>query len=694
MRIRTGGFGNTLAAATLAVIWTLGAVGCSKPVESASPAAAPAATPPATPAPAAGNTGAADERLATVIAQSKFGDVTLRDVLEYGQTGYCTPLNDFKPTSHTVGKMPYELMTDVARWVGSRKAAYNEAMAKNDTEWLKSLEPELQKNVNSILILHMLKTQIKDQLTSPTQEEIAAYYEKVKPSFFQPASFTIRMMLLQTYEPYVAQEGDTLESIAQQVSGDPKAAANIRADVPGRPLRQESTKMTKPLTPGEKLLVPMNKEQLAEVKARLEAIVKDASATSDTHEREMRFTAAAKKYDESGLGGEITTPLPTGTKQSKAPLSEIVKAVDATPAGQISPVFQTKHGFQSVYVVEKVTSHSLPMAHPDVRKMIVDKLSQDRLMKLGEDMLGSMLENPKLKIDYELIAKGNTLTSDTVVAVLGEDKLLWSQMSETWKKKGSPREPARIRKMLSNSFVQPLAEMLFRDHLKPVMENPTSELAKKIAVLRTAFIGSAYISRLAVEEGARQVTPERTKEYYERNREKFFKTQAAAAFEVALWPLSSRQLELPPADRQQALQELLKEYQDSLAKVKTLDDYNSLKARLTEKLMLQGMSPMASPDPVPLTSLPNDFRRAVEKLGENQWSAPFIMSDNTGVATLLVTKTQAAGYQTLEEASSKIRQDLLGELIPPALKRYDDEFTQRAGVKIAIKPPATPAAKK
>lgn len=697
MRIRTGGFANTLALATLALAWTLGAGGCSKPGDATPAASAPgapaAAAVSATPAPAPGKAEAYAERVDSAVAHTKYGDVTFRDIVEYGQTGLCTPLNEFKPTTQTVSKVPYEMVTSVTLWIASRRAACEEVKAKNDPELNKLLELDLPRQVNSLLTRYMLKAEIKDQLTSPTQEEIADYYEKIKPTFFQPASFTIRMLLLQTYEPYVAQEGDTLESIAQQVTGDPKAAANIRSDAPGRPLRLDPLKMAKPLAPGEKLLAPMSKERMEEVRARLEAILKDVRATTDTHERELKFTAAAKKYDESGLNGEITTPLPTGTKQNKPPLTEIVKAVDATPAGQVSAVFQTKHGYQAVYVVEKVTSHSLPMTHPAVRDMIVNSLNKARLTRLGEEMLGSLLENPKLKIDYELIAKGNALTSDTVVAVLGEDKLHWGDMVEIWKQKGSPREPARVRKMLANSFIPPLAEMLFRDRLKPQMEDPKSELGKKLAVLRTAYIGSAYISNLAVEAAGKELQPERVKAYYERNRERFFKTPAAVAFEVAFWPLSAKEMELTGPARRQALEELLKAYQAELAKVKSLDDYSSLKARLAEKVLLQGLSPMASPEPVPLETLPNDLRKAAEKLGEKQWSAPFIMGDESGVATVFVTKAQAAGYQTLEEASAKIRQDLLGELIPPALKRVEDEYTQRAGVEMAIKPPA-PAAKK
>lgn len=689
MLILKGWFGKNLVLAALALLWVLGAGGCSQSTEP-SPADAPQAGAVSSTAAPAKSDSAAVQQLTheapinkaflKVVARTRFGDLTLKDLQYYAMTNLCPVLGNIGPTSLTTG-ISKQTMTAAVNWIASRQAATAEVDAKNEPELNRLVISGFKERLDTFIFAYMLHNEIMDQVTTPTQAELQTYYEKIKPTLFQPFSFTMRLMLLQTYEPpYVVQAGDSLESIAQQISGDPKMADLIRADVPSRPLRREPGKLFKPLYPGEKLLVPMNKERMQEVRTRLEALSRGFDKIADTHEREIKFLAMARKYDESGMKGEITGMLPTGTKQGQAPLTEIVKIVQETPEKQVSKIFQTKHGFNILFVEDKVESHSLPLDNPEVHQTLVDTLMKERIMKANDNTISALMDNPRLSVDYKLIASGNRLTSDTVVAVLGDEKLIWNDFKGSWTSQGSPSNESLIRKALIRN--QAFAGILFRDHLRPVLANPKSELAQQMTTMRTALVGSTYLVKLTADTMAKMLTRDKARDFYEKNKEKYFPTPPMASFDAPLMLLSPANMKLTGQARQNALNDLLQQYREALAKLKTPDDILDFKAKLDQKLSSLGIDPIHSVKPVPLTDFNQQMQALLSKAQVGKWTEPVVTQDNAGVFAILLRSYTPAGVEPFEAVIDKVNKQLYLQENSPIFKNFENEYLHRAEVRL------------
>lgn len=670
MFIRDGGLWRQQAFSILCLVCALGAGGCSKPAQTA------AAEAPGKAAPAAAKTPQ------TVLAETKFGEVTLKDLDYYAQTRLCKALNDLQASTQTTPRTA-DTYAPVIQWIASCQAAEAEAMAKakTDPKLAELCESGIKPQIDALVLRTIVRTEIRDRATTPTQEEIRDYYKKHEQLYFQPFSVTLRMLLLQTYEPYIAQTGDTLESIAQRVSGDAAQAANIRANVPSRPLRREPGKMAVPLYPGEKLLVPMSKERMAEVRARLEAIVKDVRAIKDPHDRDMRFLSLAKKYDESGLAGEITTPVPTGTRQSQPPLPQIMDAVRQTTVGQVSQVFQTKHGFQAVEVMDRVESHSLPLDHPVVRKDVLTTMMDTRTKRAVDDLMSTLIDDPDLKVDYAQIARGNALSTPTVVAVLGEEKLLWQDLKGTWTADSQPTVESKIRKMLYHN--QPLAMMLFRKHLSAQLADPKTELGRQVQCLRTALIGSTYLTKLATDDISTRLTKARAEAYYKQNLAKYTES-AKVAFTAAMWPIPDPKLK--PEARAAAAREVLKQYQEALKPVKTEQDFLALKEKLDGLMTAQNLSSdqYGAPEPIAVSALSTEMRHLFEGVQPGHWTQPAVIG-NVCAASFLVRQRVPEKVLSFDEARSQINRELYISEFDGVFTRLAQQYAQQAGVRITLK---------
>lgn len=677
MFIRKGGLGRDLAGLFLALAWILAAGGCSKPTETATPAAQ-SATAPGTPTAAA-----AQNPRNVLVARTKYDTISVQDLTYYARTNLCTPMRDLVKTSMTTPIKTRDQILPVINWIASREAAEAEVKAKNDPELNNFVTAGLQKNLDRMMFLHTYQSEIKDRVTSPTQEDIKAYYDKNRTFYYQPYSFTIRMLLLTTYEPYVVQAGDVpdkLEAIAAQVNGDPQAASQIRADLPGRPLRREPDKMFKPLYTGEKLLVPMNKQRMQEVRSRLEAILKDIKPTSDSQALDRQFADLARQYDESGLQGNITTPLPTGTKQAKPPLTEITQAVNTTAVGQISKIFQTKHGFQVVKVMDRVASGPLPLTHPLVRADILSRLTEERVGRANADLIGTLMDNPSLKVDYRLIATGSQLTTDTVVAVLGSAKLVWQDLKAAWESEGQPTEEGRIRRFLSHNPA--LATILFRDHFRAQIEDPKTDLGRQMQIMRTAYIGSAYVSKAAYDATAKNLTgaKERAKAYYEAHRDDY-RSPELLTYETLLWPMNAADAQLKGPDLDRAQAEVLARAREDMAKVKSLDDFRNLKAQLDEKLMSLQIQPPDTTVPIQYKEMTADFQAILKGIPAGQWTAPALIKDKNFVVSFLVKERTPDKTKTFEESIDMVNRDLFNKDIDDALRKTENDLAQQAGVE-------------
>lgn len=610
----------------------------------------------------------------TVVAKTVQGDLTIKDLQLYNQAGLLTDYRSFSDLR--LSALPSEKLKDVARWIALRGAAASEAAKSTDPKLVPFVRGGLESQLNQTIISHVVRTEIQDKATSPTQQEIEAYYEKHKLALKIPFNFSIRLLLLQTYEPYRVKQGDTLESIAQAISGDTKQAENIRADIDAHPLRREAGKAFKALVPGEKLLVPMNQPKKDAVRARLETIMKELG-------KGKKFEELAKQYSESGLKDELVSPMPSGTRPIP---SALIEAAKKTPVGGVSPIFQTKHGYQTIQVVTKHDERTMSLS--EVRTNLVRMLKQSQWEGLKDDYLLRLYSNPALKVKFDLIAKGNKLTSDTVVATVNNAQVPWSDLKQIWTDEGQPTDPAAItRKVLYQ--IQAIQVPLCREWVKGALADPTSQLSQQLKVVEVANTGAAYINKLTIDRATAQVTPEKAKAYYEKTKDNYMgpATVKYTSMEVLFDPRNDPAAKTK-AGAQAAVDNLVRAMEQNLKRVKSEEDFLNEAAEVNAPLARMGVPIMGSEKPVPLSGVEAEVKSQLSQLKPGQWSKPFILSDgqHTMVLAVLLQQKTAEGIKPFKEVVDQVNKALFSQLYPEILHKVESEFEAKSGFQFMLKP--------
>jgi len=597
----------------------------------------------------------------TIVAQTRRGPLTVLDLRQFMQV---CPIPGFERLpADKIAALPDDRLKEVARWVATRREAAAEVDQSSDSSMVQSVTANVQPQIDRLIVRSIQKTLRADAASTPTQAQIETYYGKNKPLYHQPFSFRMRQLLLTTYTPYVVKEGDTLESIATQVSGDKSQADNIRADNESHPLRREKGKEFKSLVPNEKLLVPMNKEQQEEVRGRLESYLKELKNGTT-------FEELAKKYSEAGTKGELSERLPKGTTVPQI-LPQILEAAKATPAGGISPIFQTKHGFQVIQVAEKNEERDPPLS--ELRDRVVARMQQDELRKKLDVFMDKLFQDPALKIKYDLIAGGDKLTTDTVIATVGPDQVRWDQIKEIWQSKGRPAEPEFINQMLRRMSV--LMVPLLRQYVKPQLSDPKNPLAHEVKNVRVGVTGAALIDKTVADRIKGELTPAALQTWYAAHQEEY-KTPPTVKYTFMMMALGPDQSKLGAAAKKDALDRLQANMSDQLKKVKSADQFVSEAAQINEALRTQGIDLPDDSAPVEVAKLPDSFKSQLERLKPGHWSEPFVNEDR--VASVLLRERRPMRIPPLKEVTPRVEHDLFMSRTTDTKAQVEQEYTKKA----------------
>jgi hypothetical protein len=597
-----------------------------------------------------------------------FGSLTRKDLLDYAEDAVVTPLrglntNDSAARDQLLA-MEDDRLTSAASWVVNRRMAYEHLM-KDETEGRREeFEQAFERGQMRVAIFNRLvKLEIDDRLPTLTAAELEAFYEKHKPEYRRPFQFNMRHLVLLTYKPYVVEPGDEdLESIAERISGDPAMADKIRMDTAQRPLRREPDKQFKPLSPGERLLVPMDEREAEEVRRQLETYLKEL-------DKGVTFEELARKYSDSEHGGAVVGPLPTGTKEI---LSDFVEQARQTPVDGISPIFRTHHGWQVIQILQKQEEGFVALE--EVRGLIENRILREAREKLGSELEEKMFANPLLKVDYEAIRKGDTLTSDTTIATVGDAKLPLSTFGWLWERQGKPQSEEQILFWLKR--VKELHEILLLDMARPDLETPGSTLANAVERSRCVSLGEAYLAFQALVQANEELTTGAGRLVYDQRKDELFKATPVVTFLSMERRLTPEQLARGKA--LDAVRNAYQEMRQMMAELKTPEDFKVMAETVNAGLGGQAPVPPASLTPVLVTELEPDVRTIVERLEPGQWSAPHLFGENRLVSILLLSK-EVVGYRPYEEVAQAAQQVALQNLFNRILRETEDAYLQEAG---------------
>ncbi len=433
-----------------------------------------------------------------------------------------------------------------------------------DPDIKKQIERVHQQTFASILY----QNEVIKKIITPSPEEVKQYYEDHKTDEFrQPFSFKMRHIFLSTYKHYTAKKGDTLEGIAGKISGDKKMVKHILTDDENKKPRyvkpeERKTKLFRPLQPGEKLLVPMNKEEEETVYKHIKAIYNDLKNGAD-------FVRIAKEKSESGPdSGQLLGPI-TPSKDKKQMLPEIIEAVKKTPVGKFSDIIETKHGYNIIKVEEKTEEGYYPFER--VKRTIENRLSGKRRNERAKEFLGYVsLHTPGVSVNKDVFTAADR-TSDSVIIAIGDEIKFTladfhTQIPEFMRKQAKTSDEKLDRVIESRPILLPLlAKYAESKNLADAPEFKSQLENHKIQVL-----SEKYIRKLM--DDLPKPTEDDLRDYYENNKEQFTDPQN---YDLSMMGLKIKERgEKPGEEEQQTRIARLKKKLEGIRKtLKTKEDF-------------------------------------------------------------------------------------------------------------------------
>lgn len=326
----------------------------------------------------------------------------------------------------------------------------------------------------------------------PTDEEVRAYYEENIDRWMREEIFLMRNLFLSTYQEHTVRQGDTLESIAESISGDPALASEIRdPNTPDRSPRlrpQEAADGRElppaPLAEGEILLVPMGPERAAEVEARIRALHRQLQDGAD-------FSALAFEHSENTTRGnriQVRREI-----RGRPVLEEIIASLEQLRDGEISEPIRTRHGWQIVLrdAYQPGGAQPFDQVVENVRSQLLGNRQRERF----QAVLGDRLALLGAAINDEVLADAaNPERAGDIVLSLND----FQYTVEAFLRDFGPQlaEEATLEEKRATLLGLPVVQMAIVDH---AVQEPEFLESRDAVRLRKAMEGLYHLSRIADE---------------------------------------------------------------------------------------------------------------------------------------------------------------------------------------------------
>lgn len=598
-----------------------------------------------------------------LLARSKLGEITMEDLIAYYSV-FRPPVRPLVDLA-AVPAMPDPWIELVARVLASSQYAETKIEAMTDPKSKLKFQMEFETYLLNFALTEIIERRVTQRIVEPTDEEIQKYYEMHKPEYYRPLQFTMRHIMLSTYESYTVRPGDELEKIAEKISGDVKMTINIRSDVDTRPRRwvppeERNKRLFKPLVIGERLLVPMNPEKAAEVRLRLEKILTEL-------DQGVSFRDLAEQYSESRGKGSIVGPLPTGVRPIVAGLLEAGKT---TPVGEVSSIFRTTHGYQVIRIENRNEEGYRSLEK--VQAGIVETLRKNQEDLLNEELSIELFSAPELDIQFETLERAPNLPPSTVILRIQDREFLWEDFKRLWNEvlgEGATRDEVRSA-MRAFRPAQLMLTLVWCEKNEVFAQPPLDRLYN---ALRTGVLGMLYTNQ-AVEAASRdQLTEELMHTYYEKNRDTKFAVPANVSYVTVERLMDVDVSTISIRDRRKRIRNLMKDLSRDLKKVRSIDDFVALaeESRANSSEFAGGAVTPLTGKHVDASLLSGATGDRVRRLKAGKWSKPFI-DINAVRATALIERSEAT-WRPFDDVKPEIEQELLQQLQSRVRREFEDE---------------------
>ncbi|MGF1571533.1 MAG: peptidylprolyl isomerase [Sumerlaeia bacterium] len=284
-----------------------------------------------------------------------------------------------------------------------QREAYNRAVLLN-LELTESEQNALTSQKERMLQLVWLEEKGILAPMEITEAEILAEYDKIKDDqLVVEELLELRHIFFSSYEEYTVEEGDSLESIAEKISGNAAESVKILGyELPRSPRGEATTDEEgnevppKALTIGEKLLVPMNLEKRDEISLNAQEAYSKLSQGEN-------FEDIAKEFGDNNSKGVPVKLMPE--KADRPLLPEFVEAFHSVEDGDFTEPFKTKHGFQILQRVSYTPKGYKPLN--EVRAEIQTRVETIRRNDLYQKLIADLwAEYDEIEINEDALMNG------------------------------------------------------------------------------------------------------------------------------------------------------------------------------------------------------------------------------------------------------------------------------------------------
>lgn len=599
---------------------------------------------------------AKDEVVATIAGE----DITREHVLAYNAQARVAPSLSSRDI---IRAKPAELKSIIDDLAITRVAAAEASLLPeaNTTDALRMVREYEER----FLIQTLYQKEIQSKMAEPTEKEIKEYYAKNSrdPQFTQPFHFSIRHVFVSNYVPVETQEGDTLEGLAMRISGDTRMTSMILVDNNEKSPRAPdygSNPGIPEVQPGEFLLVPAGPEVKKANRAKIEKALERIKAGEDFAKVAAEVSGEPSKaevIENVGLSG-------------KMPLPQLVEAARKTPLNGISDIFETKHGYNIIQVIDKKEEGSRPL--DEVRDEVQRLVRNEKQKALTEPFMRGLFRIPEFKVNFDAFRRPPA-SEDEVLLTLGSQTYARRDLDLPDLGEPDPKltDEAILETLESNRELQ-TALLLFK--AKQLGLDKSGAYLGTVDSFINGYKRSLYMDYLRNDEQRREIGMDEAKDYFEKNKSAFALPKAHTFYRL--------DLQVPAVSTSTTLTapELLKQTQLRAAEltqgIQSLDEFKRIIAENGEDEISKTKQGLV--ENMPESEMHPELAKELQALQPGKLSVPVTAGNHVIVAWLV--STRAPREATLDD----YKDNLLEAVKRQQMSNFGNETNARWLEKAAV----------
>lgn len=578
------------------------------------------------------------------------------------------PRNVAMLTPELIMRLPAERLREVVRDLVFEQLLARKAAAAGIT----SASPEIRQRLDSYRDLALSRVfferEVQPRLAALNEESQKQFYEEKKTEYYtKPEEWRLQEILLLLYKPYTVKEGDTLEKIAREQSGDARAAGRILRNDPLHyprlaPEAVRDRVAFEEVKPGERLLVPLTKE----AETSLTALASDIAAQLA---RGVSFDDLARQYSDAPVSDKATSFV----ADLAGMRPELLQAVTATTVGKVTGPIRTPVGLHFIRVADYRATSTESFGEAQRFIEISEQERTRNIDRVKREFFDRLAERHRLKIATAILERPDYASPDPLVGttVIAEAPGFQYTLDDFRRdmlptQKSWTGMTATERINLAKASPKVIA-YLIREESRRLKLDQSPEFLAEMESKALIEVTTAYLRKLERERA--EPTESALRAFYTKNIDRYTSPPRATVRELT----KRVDMALPEDQRKAAIERRRNELSALRQSLKSLADFEQAARRESESLATRSRGGLIGT--VPLDFRGKVFENQLSQLKPGEVSEPFLYGAEVMIVRLdeLFPATPAPFEQVLarvkaeymrehsKESEEKLRDDTLKE---------------------------------